>query len=573
MDQNMKRIYINRVLAFLLPIFVFSACEDKKWSEDFDIDWPTPLVSNLSTREAMIEDVITITGSNLDKVYQVSVGLTVCDIVEGTKTANQLQFKLPRRVSSGQVTVRNLYKRAYTFPGFVAISYPDVRVTKWPTAITAGEAFNIDGENVDLITEVIIEGKTIVIRTGTSTDRISVSTAGLNLVPGTPVTISIKALGPIVGNSQVAGVPVEEPSDTFDPVAPIVLWDFESGMPTIRSAGGTPDVAALNHGGLVSPRGQNYFSVLVAQTGGWSNFIYIDREGPFDLSNFNDPHITFLVNTNGKRGYINPFMTQGGSTKDNHLTNGNANERMRYNDNYLVATQGWEWRSYPVKKLFPDFDEKGVFDQISMRFTSGNVGNGGAPEDFEIHVDQIMITDGLQLPMVKIFDFESGAPAWDNNAGANPNNVSGSISTAAPKGGFAQYYSLKFDSHGSWNWVGAISYNNSIDLSSMIDPYISFLVNTNGNRGFFQFETVQNDVKWGGSIPNVYEVTTNGWVSMTLRLSDVLTGNWGGTGTADKFDPKRPMDYFKIGFSTGNVASGTYEINIDEIYISDGGMW
>ena len=37
-------------------------------------------------------------------------------------------------------------------------------------------------------------------------------------------------------------------------------------------------------------------------------------------------------------------------------------------------------------------------------------------------------------------------------------------------------------------------------------------------------------------------------------------------------DAKGILDYFKIGFSTGNVA-GPYEVNIDDIYISDGPMF
>lgn len=565
----MKNIFKNSIWIFLAVAVLFPACEDKGWSEDYDIKWEVSQISELSTSEALIEDLISVTGTNLDKVREVLVGNTSCEIIEAEKSATQLTFKLPRRVEGGLVSVRNVHDRTFVYEEFLAISYPKTVVSKWPTTIAAGESFVIEGDDVDLITMVTVDGNDVAIRPSDKTNAITVSTAGLKLEIGSAITISVKALGGIEGSSKTTGVLVEEPTDIFDAVAPIVLWDFEDGDPLIEAADVAPDQAGRNLGGLVAPRGDNYYSVYKDQTGGWTNFMYIVKEGPFDLSEFHEPHITMLVNTNGKKGYINPFMTQGGSRKDNHLMNATANDRMKYGDNYSVTTQGWEWRSYPISKLFPDFDEKGIFEQISMRFTSGNVGNGDAPEDFEIHVDQIMITDGLQLPAVKLFDFEDGAPAWD----ANTRPTGGVIKSDMPTAGGANYYHLSFLSVKDWDWTGGIAYNNSIDMSEMLDPHVSLLINTNGNKGFMQFETYQNNVKWGGGPPNIYEITTDGWQTMSFRLSDFM-GNWGGDGDATAFDPQGVMDYFKIGFTTGNVAAGgQYEVNIDDVYISDGAMW
>ncbi|PWD99391.1 IPT/TIG domain-containing protein [Marinilabilia rubra] len=566
----MKNIFKSISFLLLLMAGLFTGCQDKEWSEDYDIEWPVSEISQISTNEAQIEDVITITGTNLDYVNDVLVGNTTCEIIEDESSASQLTFKLPRRVESGNVSVRNEYDRTYVFEEFLNVSYPKTSVNQWPAEITAGETFKIQGDNVDLITSVVVDGNEVAIRAGDDTNSITVPTAGMALEIESTISISVTALGGIEGAAKTTGVLVEEPTDIYDPVEPIVLWTFEDGEPVTEAADAAPDVAERNYGGLVAPRGDNYYSVLKTQTGGWSNFMYIVKQGPFDLSEFHEPHITMLVNTNGKRGYINPFMTQDGEIKDNHLTNGNANDRMKYGDNYAVETQGWEWRSYPISKLFPDFDPKGTFEEISMRFTSGNVGNGDAPEDFEIHVDQIMITDGLQLPVVTVMDFEESAPAWEDEG----KGFAGTVMQAAPTGGFAQYYNVSGTSPGSWTWTGAIAVYESIDLTEVVDPHLSFLVNTNGNKGFFQFETYQDDVKWGGSIPNTYEVTTEGWTAITLRLSDVFTGNWGGDGDASEFDPTKAMDYLKIGFTTGNIEEGMqYEVNIDEVHISDGGMW
>ncbi len=565
----MKNIFKNITWLFLAMFVLLPACEDKKWSEDYDIEWPVSQISEMSATDAEIEDVITITGTNLDKVHEVLVGNTSCTIIEEETSATQLTFQLPRRVESGNVSVRNEYDRTFVYEDILNLSYPMTTVTQWPDAITAGESFNIQGENVDLITSVMVDGNEVIIRAGDNTESISVPTTDLGLEYDSEITISVSALGGIDGDAETTGVLVEEPSDIFEPVDPIVLWDFEEVDPITEAADVAPDQAGRNLGGLVAPRGDNYYSVYKDQTGGWTNFMYIVKEGPFDLSEFHEPHITMLVNTNGKSGYINPFMTQDGSRLDNHLTNGNANDRMKYGDDYKVQTEGWEWRSYPISKLFPDFDPKGTFEQVSMRFTSGNVGNGDAPEDFEIHVDQIMITDGLQLPATKLFDFEDTTPAWD----AGTRATGGEIRTDPPTGGGAAYYHLSFVADSDWDWTGAIAYNNAIDLSEVLDPHISLLVNTNGNKGFFQFETYQNDVKWGNGPPGIYEFTTDGWEVMTFRLSDFL-GNWGGDGDATEFDPNGVMDYFKIGFSTGNVTGGEqYEVNIDDVYISDGAMW
>ncbi|MBN2744813.1 MAG: hypothetical protein JXR39_13050 [Marinilabiliaceae bacterium] len=564
----MKRISNQILMLFATATMVLSGCSEKEWSEDYDISWPVSKITQLSAQETVVGDVLTIIGENMNKVSKVYLNGKECEIVANSATETQIQFKVARRASTGVVSVRNAYKRLFEYETPVKVTYPEVVVAKWPAKFAAGEAFSIEGENVDLITEVRVGGKSVIIDNPASMTKIVVATAGLGLVAGTAVDIEVKALGNILVN-KVTGVSVEEPSERFDAVAPIVLWSFEEGDPITEAADVTPDMAGRNLGGLAKARGQNYYSVIVNSTGGWTNFMYIDYGKSVDLSEFHDPHITFLVNTNGKTGYINPFMTQDGSTKDNHLTNANASERAKYGDDYKVTTNGWEWRSYPISKLFPDFNPTSVFDNVKMRFTSGNVGNGGVNEIFEIHVDQIMITDGLQLPAAKVFDFEGDAPEWEENlagATAKVNAVEGEQVSGS------KFYQVSIPSvAGSWKWMGAIGNYNAIDLSTMVDPHLSFQINTGSAEGMIQFESFQNNTKWGGAINTTdYKVKTDGWVSMSIRL-DGAFGNWGGDATA--FDPTMAIDYLKLGFTTGNIESGAYEVRIDDVYISDGPMW
>ena len=546
-----------------------SGCEDKQWGEDYDIEWPVSAITSISSDDVMIDDVVTITGSNLDKVYKVYLSEKECTVVEGSATESQIQFVVGRRATTGFLSLTNLYDREYTYEeATIKVSYPEIIVTGWPAKIVSGEAFSIEGENVDLITTVTINEQEVTISSSSETGKITVPTAGLGLVAGETATIVIEGLGEIA-DTQRSGIPIEEPTDVFEPAAPIILWDFESGEPEMEDVENSPQQAGLNLGGLTKARGNNYYSVINdGETSGWKTYFYIRYGQSVDLSEFHEPNITFLVNTNGKRGYINPFMTQDGSEKDNHLTNSNANEELKYGDDYAVQTEGWEWRSYPIEKLFADFNATGVFDDVAMRFITGNVANGD-PEDFEIHVDQIMITDGPVNPVAKVFDFEDAEPTWEENvAGATYGLNVADIDLGAGD----SYYTVKVDNvPGSWNWMGAIGNYNAIDLSSMSDPHISFIANTNGNKGMIQVETYQNDTKWGGSIDNVnYYIETSGWEPVSLRLSDIL-GNWGGD--ASEFDPAVAIDYVKLGFTTGNVESGIYEISIDDVYITDGPMW
>ena len=563
---------INNLLTniVLSAIILFSlGCEDKEWGEDYDISWPVPEITSLSSNDAFIDEIITINGTNLDKVTSIKLAGQDCEIVEGSASASSIQFKIARRAETGIVTLKNVYRRESASMEALKVNYPNVLITGWPTKLVSGEAFNIEGENVDLITEVSVNGQTLKITSAASTTKITVPTAGMVLIPGETAVIKVNALGEI-GIDEVSGIAIEEPTDIFDAAEPIILWDFEDGAPDMVDVENDPAQAGINLGGISKGRGDNYFSVLnPGEDSGWKTYFYIRKQGPIDLSTFHEPYITFLVNTNGNRGYINPFMTQDGSAKDNHLHNGNAADNLKYDDNYAVQTEGWEWRSYPIAKLFGDFNPTGVFDEVAMRFISGNVGNGdGVVEDFEIHVDQIMITDGPQNPIAKVFDFEDGNDVWEDN-GFNANHV---VKSESPFGSGNSYYAVWLTAEASWNWTGAIGNYNAVDLSTAIDPHLSFIYNTNGNKGMVQVEVWQNDTKWGGSVDmSDYFIQSDGWAPLSIRLIDHL-GNWGGD--ASEFDPAAPIDYVKIGFTTGNVGAGEeYEVNIDDIYISDGKMW
>ncbi len=568
-EKSNRRIWQPGWLVILTLAAVLSCSDEKEFSEDYDINWPAPVINELSADEVMIDDVVTVVGTGLDKTTRITLSGEACEIVEGSATATEIKFKVARRAKTGKIVIENVYRRYAITSSSLVVNYPEVEVTSWPSTLYVGKAFTLEGTNVDLITQVIVKDSVIDIRNPSSDSKIVVPTSSLGLKAGETVSIKVVSLGPI-DVSEVTGIPVEAEQPLVVFKEPIVLWTFEDADPTVTDAG---NMAAVDYGrnlnSVPTKRGSNFFSVKTkAPTGGWTNFVYIEKEGPFDLSEFTDPHLTLLVNTNGKQGYINPFFTQNGSEKDNHFTNPTANDKAKYGDDYRIITDGWEWRSYPLSKLYADFTANGTFDRVRMRFTSGNVGNSGSNEDFEIHVDQIMITDGLQLPVEKLWDFEDDAFVWDNSLSPTY-GINGS---AVGLGEGQKYFTVSKGGVTSWQWQGAIVKNQSIDLSTCDDPHISFLINTGSNRGFVQIEVFQNATKWGGSPESVnYLYDTEGqWKPVTVRLKGLFS-NWGGD--ASEFDASGVLDYVKIGFTTGNVDGENYEVNIDQVYLSDGGMW
>ncbi len=553
-----------RLLSVLLLItgVLLSACKDDFTDKLYDIKWPIPVISGV-VESAMIEENITLTGTNLAKVNKVLVGETECELV--SVDATTVIFTLPRRVSTGNITAHNSYKRVVSTESQLKILYPATEVITFPDRIVRGQAFTLMGNNVDLITSISLGTISLDVDGFSLGDKNSISVPlNPNLEIPDMVVISISALGG--STSQSSPIPVEDPIEApvTDPVFKdlhIVIWDFEDGVnPFIVD--GSASTNGINAVSVNKGRGQSYLSLHVAATGGWNNFGIIEAPDVVDLTEYEDPHLTILINTNGKKGY---FQVEDGNGNWKHFT-GAENE----NDDYAFETTGWEWRSV---SLTDDWDG-GAVDWNNFKpalfFKSGNVGNGGSDEEFEIHVDQIMITNGRQDYQAVAFDFEDGiAPLWTEGSGADVNTINGgSVATISGE----NYYSVQKSGVSTWDWTGDIAFNNPQDLSAMDDPYMTFWANTGNTKGMMQIETWQLSTKFGTSIDtDNYYIETNGdWVRYSFRLADAGFSSWGGT---DEFSANGIYDYFKVGFTTGNIDGENFEVNIDDFVISDGAYY
>jgi IPT/TIG domain len=566
MNYYFNTSFMKKLIAGAMGIALIAGCtKSKEFSEDYDIDWPVPVITAFTPEKQTIDQNITITGSKFEKLTRVTVGNPETEASIVSSTATQIIVKVPRTANTGPVTVYTNYNQKGVSEKSLTPQYLDVTVTAWPNRITRTEPFTIKGQNMDMVLEVEVDGKKIPIspKGGAATDQLVVPTTGLTLPNQIVVKITRARAGIVNGTSP--SMVVEDPSDFFIPEAPIVLYDFEAGNNPYVNYGGSTATSGFNASG--APKGRDARYLTVQKTGavaweGLGEFVY---NNPINLSQFHKPHLTFLVNTRGKDGYMQAEIVQNGTKWGVHFKP--ANSPFDYN----LASAGWTWVTVELKTENVEkwggsgtsFDPKGPISQITFGFKRGN----GSSSDYEINIDQLMITDGAQKPFAKCWDFEDNVNPYSGSASSGIN-----LSNIATKSG-DRYLTVSLNGAANWNWTGDMAFGGPINLSTLADPYINVWVNTNGKKGYFQFETNQANVKWGGNTnTSEYLFETNGWKLYSFRLKTFPWEKWGGSGTATGFDIKGIMDYFKIGFTTGNVA-GAYEVNVDDVFISDGPMF
>lgn len=220
----MKALYNAFVSVFLIT--VIASCTDTDYGKDFDINYPVPVIQSV-TEEPMVGQEITIKGIGFASPNTVSINGISMKIVSETET--EIKAILPRIFEAAPLVLKNVYMRQCLEEITILPKYPameEIKVLQWPTKIIKGRSIVIKGENVDLIKEVTI---------GEATVKVN----GLTQSPGQIVILAPKELPDVVtitvktmyNNTMSSSVlPVEEPSDIFIPVDPIVLFDFEDGQ-------------------------------------------------------------------------------------------------------------------------------------------------------------------------------------------------------------------------------------------------------------------------------------------------------------------------------------------------------
>lgn len=540
-----------------------TGCQRTNFSEDYDISLPVSQVIDFNPKTEVVGGTVTLYGENLDAVNFLAVGNATCEIA--SQEPDKLVFTVSRTAETGVITIRNKYKREFISAEIFTPKYLDVTISSWPREIQRGMTFNIGGTNVDMIESVRL-GTVKLSKAAATQTTATFATANLELPESGMLTVTTKT-----GQTLTSPViQVVAPRDTYIPEPTIVLFDFDGVEPTIRAGDATGTGATFTAGknlGGIAPMIGSYYSIIAPLGNGWNgNYQYLDATNDskgFDLSNYHKPYLTFLVNTNGKQGYINPALTINGGESDKHFTGQDG----EYSDNYKIKTDGWEWRSYDLEKMgFGDV--KTTIDKITMFVRGGNVGNGNT-EAFELHIDQVMITDGPLNPVVA-FDFET-MPAFDGS-GASLNGGTGF--TKAGQGN--SYLTVKAGNTGTWSWKGTVTKadNDGNKFEANKTFYVNYLINTgnDGAQGYFQLIFEQaGGTKLGmhfkGDNPYKddykFANTAGEWKWRSYRIDPDGLENW---GTVPSLNLSAPFT-FSVDFTSGNV-SGKYETNVDYVILT-----
>lgn len=547
---------------FLLGMTFVTSCEEKPFGEDYDVTLPVSTITVMNPVLAYVDDVVALQGENLDAVTTVSLDVHNCEII--AQTATELKFKVNRSADRAKIVLLNKYKRTFESEQYFTPLYYDVKINRWPSKLERGKMFNLEGENVDLLTKVKIGGKEME-RSGKATPtKVTYSLKDVTLADKVTIEVTSKT-GQVLTSPEIE---VVEPTDVFEPATTILLFDFDGQKPVITagnpSGAGAAYTAGENLSGI-TPAFGSYWTVKAPLGNAW-NGIYqelkADNNGEgFDLSGFARPYITFLVNTNGKQGYCNPKITIGGNATDKHFT-GQSGE---YTDNYKFKTNGWEWRSYDLEAMGYT-GIKGKVDAIELLVRGANIGNNNT-EEFELNIDQVMITDGPLNPSV-MWNFET-LPTVENGSG-----VLNGGSGVALAGEGSNYLTMKAAGVSKWQSLGIITQKEVAAAQYSTSMYINFLVNTgnSGAEGYMQLIFNQNNSELGKHFKasNPYGddykfASTQGkWQWRSYKIDPTALEKWKGDATV--LDLNAPFD-FSIEFKTGNVA-GNFEMNLDYVMFS-----
>ena len=212
---------------FAASAFVMGSCHDDDFSESYDINFPVATVESSSKTDPFVDEEITLTGINLHTATAVNIGAYKFNIVSATNDGTTAVVKVPRSVEAGTLTILNKYKR--TFDSDVRINpqfYPAV-VTEWPSEIQLGKTFTLNGENMDLIQEVKVNGTAVTVAGAATEESASYSSKGLEVSIGELVTIEVT---PKAGDKQeMSGIEITKATDKFVPKSTLLILDINKG--------------------------------------------------------------------------------------------------------------------------------------------------------------------------------------------------------------------------------------------------------------------------------------------------------------------------------------------------------
>lgn len=539
----------NKILYSILfaAAGLFAGCSEDEFSKDYDIDLPVAKITEVSDAEPFVDDEITLKGENLNTATSIGIGAYNFAILSTAEDGSAAVVKVPRSVDAGKLSVTNKYKRTFESGVTLKPQFYAAIVTGWPAEIQLGKPFKLEGENMDLLQEVKLAGVAVTAAGAATLESATFASKSATISVGDEVIIEVT---PKTGEKQVSpAIKVIAPTNTYVPKSTLMILDTNAAYNVENGSDAACTMEEVT--GLFGKA----FRVSAPLGNGWNGTyckIYNDNGGQgFDLSAYNNPCITILINTFGKQGYMQPVMTINGAEEDKHLDG-----KFGYNDDYKSITAGWEWRSYSLADLGFSVS-KGQIDKIGVQFRGGNVGNSNE-EAFDIAVNRVMITDG-PLTLTVAWDCETATDAMGQFI--LKNNGDGGLQGASEGSKFVSYTAAIT---GGWSWLTDCTINvPGLDMSKYANGiWLNMLVNTGNNYGYCQLEYGHDSgLDWfnftqdqGYGDDYKFIPTENKWVWRSVRFNPAAKG----------LDPSQPF-YLKIGATTGNWETGTFELNVDYI--------
>lgn len=534
---------------------IWTGCSDKNFSEDYDINFPVAKVFSTSNATPFVDDEITLKGENLQTATSINIDAYKFTVVSTSADGTSVVVKVPRSIDAGNISTTNKYKRVNVSEVTLNPQFYETKVTSWPTEIQLGKPFKLEGTNMDLIKEVKVNGTAVSVAGATSETSASYTTKEADIAVGDEVTIEVT---PKAGDAMTSNpIMVVKPTNTYICKSTLSVLDINSNY-VVENGNDAASCTMKEVKGLLGKA----FNVSAPVGDGWNGTyckIYSDNGGKgYDLSTYNNPCITMLINTNGKKGYMQPIITVNGSEEDKHLTSA-----FGYKDDYSSQTDGWEWRSYSLEALGFSVS-KGKIDKIGVQFRGGNVGNGNT-DPFDISVNMVMITDGPLNPTVA-WDCET--PVASMGKFVLKDTGSGGLLGVSEGDKFASYTApiLK-----DWDWMTDCTIKvPGINVSTYANGiWLNVLVNTGNNFGNAQIEYGNTSgLDWFNFLSSqgygddyTIKPTNNKWVWRSVRFDPAAKG----LDLTQEF-------YLKFGATTGNWKTGTFELNFDYVVLTTAPM-
>lgn len=558
----MKR-YIKYYLASLIvALAALISCQD--YNSPYDVDWPVPTIESVSAYTGSLSSTITLTG-NFTKLKNVYFGDVLGDDVVLAPNQKSLTVKVPRTmaIDGAAIKVTNEYNQSFqTDQKFVPI-IPETKVTE-VSSIQVGSTFIVKGTNVDLLTEVKVNGILVSVVSKTI-NAIVLSVANLDLKAGMLADVSFKSLA----NNNVPTVEKVNVVYQFISYNEVVIWDFEDGVnPYIGE--GTSSIVA----GTVLGKQDKYFS-LRGPGYGWDKVTgNITGTKTPDYSSIANPYLTFAIRTPaGSAGYFQ--MQSPGSWR--HF-------------GYGFDTAGeWIIISVPLKEGW----EGNGWDPAFIPELGFKAGNAGTKQDLDIAY--VKITEGkydgsqnIGDPLVGstkpsklvVMDFDNSSE-WPNLK--NGNTVVGSLNFRKSEinpfygSGFFTYIDDK--TLGGWSayWGQTLTKNmKSSQLSVFNDPYLSLALNSiKGSPQYIIVRMYQYD-KQLVLIQKFFPDTNGTWKTAQFSLFNTDMENWSDTSTPlgqhystlKRLNKDVPIDEIEIIAS--RYDNSTIGISIDDVVITEG---